>query len=859
MFLTPEQEIVANLSEGTHLVLAPPGTGKTDILSQRIKIAIDNGVDQKSMLCLTFTNRAAKEMNHRIQEKYGKSEIFIGNIHTFCLHFLKENHVLNNSNILLDEDESANVLQEAIQMYVDNEIATCKNRIVDIASFKRNLEKPIRDIKPYLLSQIICFINYSQKYKIPKELTFLKLPPKKNQPSQIQEITIENFFDEKFVSVLNKIASNYDFLKSNVNAVDFDDLLALTHNYLIENPIKNNLYKWLQIDEVQDLNPMQWHIINMIAEENAHKVYFGDYEQAIYSFLGAKFENLQNLEEKAQLHSFSQNFRSPQYILNLLVTYAKSELKPKWKRGPFSFSDEKPDKISLCFRHIEGTEEYESQFIVKKIIPNLPPEELKAILVRTNAQADIMASSLQSENYEIFKISGTDIFKYSIIKTTLAIMSVLVDRYSRSSWIRIFYELTNLKTLREARDFVVELFSNGFIPEDIIKGQFSILEDFHFGLENSRIVVFDTETTGLDTDNDDIIQIAAIEIINGKIGRTFEVFMDTDRDLTESEKIHHISKETLERYSIPAEIGLKQFLDFIGEDIVVAHNLPYDYSICKSNFERFGFSFNPKCNFYDTLDIAKRLYPDFPIYKLAYLIERLNVVGVNSHNALEDVKATANLIFKMFEETEILFEKRGVFLTDKKNIISFVVKNLQFIYSELEPYLKCEKSMSFLFSETMQMCHKIANFTKAQEYYKITNHMDHFIAPGNLKKNLEKHINDYNTYKEADLYTEKEKIVVSTIHKAKGLQFTNVIMPNCVDGNYPFIYSEDRSEDARLFYVGLSRSRKRLILSCSQLNSKKTIQIDDKFVNAPHKISPFIESIHSLLDYKYINLKDPKT
>ena len=347
MSFTAEQKIVANLDKGVHLVLAPPGTGKTDILSERIKIAVSNGVSEKKMLCLTFTNRAAKEMNQRILEKFGASKVFIGNIHTFSLHYLKERYVINNATIILDEDESNNILQEAIQRYISNQVQENKSRILDQKKYEEDLYQSIKDIKPYLLSQIISYLNYVLNHRLPEELTYLNLPVKPEHIANKVTPTFENSFSLEMRIRFQEITTIYNQIKASINGLDFDDLLALTYNYLIENPESENLYDWLQVDEVQDLNPLQWKIIDMISTPTAHKVYFGDYEQAIYSFLGAKIENLQALEEVAELHTFSQNFRSPPYVLNLLVKYAKNLLSPKWKKDPFSFSEEKPDKISL--------------------------------------------------------------------------------------------------------------------------------------------------------------------------------------------------------------------------------------------------------------------------------------------------------------------------------------------------------------------------------------------------------------------------------------------------------------------------------------------------------------------------------
>nr|WP_181715756.1 ATP-dependent helicase [Chryseobacterium sp.]QJS06480.1 ATP-dependent UvrD/REP helicase [Chryseobacterium sp.] len=855
MELTKEQEIVVSLSAGIHLVLAPPGTGKTDILSQRIQIALQNGVQPEKMLCLTFTNRASKEMNKRIEDRFGKTGVFIGNIHTFCLTFLKEKFIINNASLLLDEDEAKNILNESISSYIDDLIKSSLINTNDLTKFRHQLQKVFSDIKPYNLSQIISYLSYKEHYQLPDEVCYVELQKTQDQILKGIEPTFDNSYSITTQNHLREVARLYVKNKKEVNGIDFDDLLALSFKYLITNCHNENLYEWIQIDEVQDLNPLQWKIIEMISNENTHRVYFGDYEQAIYSFLGAKLSNLQTLEEVATLHTFSLNFRSPAYLLNLFVYFAKHFLKPKWKKDPIPFSDEKPDKISLCFREIGGTPYYENLYIVTKVLKNLPKDEVKAILLRTNKQADEIAEVMQSENLEFFKISGFDVFKYAIVKTTLAVMSVFNDQYSRASWIRIFYELTNLTTLKEARNFVVTSFSLGFTPKDIILDSLSVLEDFHTSLKRDRIIVFDTETTGLDTEDDDIIQIAGIEIINGKVEKLFEVFMNTAKSLEDSEKIHGISREHLDQFAISPQEGLQKFLDFVGDDIVVAHNLPYDYAIMKSNLRRYNLSFSSNITFFDSLDFAKRLYPDLPKYKLGYLLERLKIEGVNSHNALDDVKATANLLFKLFENNDHLFEKRSEFIESHKSVFKSSQKKLFFIYSDLEKFLYTTSALSFLFNKVLQYCLLEGKFVNPEDVKKITAHMDFHLQVDNLKKLLEENINNYSTYKETDLVTGNEKIIVSTVHKAKGLQFTNVIMPNCINGNYPFTFSKDHSEDARLFYVGMSRSRKRLIFTSCSDNEYRPKMVDNVLTYDQNELSDFTQYLMRLLDYKFIDVK----
>jgi len=96
------QKNIISLIIGRHIVLAAPGTGKTEILVQRILHALNQGVQPENMISLTFTNRAAKSMQNRVAKETSLDNIFIGNIHSFCLEFLKTNDVFKFGDILLN-------------------------------------------------------------------------------------------------------------------------------------------------------------------------------------------------------------------------------------------------------------------------------------------------------------------------------------------------------------------------------------------------------------------------------------------------------------------------------------------------------------------------------------------------------------------------------------------------------------------------------------------------------------------------------------------------------------------------------------------------------------------------------------
>lgn len=107
-----QKEVIA-LDSGYHLVLASPGCGKTDILAERVVRALSCGVSPDDMLCLTFTNRAARGMRSRILERLqtsGEMNLFVGNVHRFCSHYLFDNHVVARDTTVIDEQESLSIM-----------------------------------------------------------------------------------------------------------------------------------------------------------------------------------------------------------------------------------------------------------------------------------------------------------------------------------------------------------------------------------------------------------------------------------------------------------------------------------------------------------------------------------------------------------------------------------------------------------------------------------------------------------------------------------------------------------------------------------------------------------------------------
>ena len=785
MILSDEQSRIVELSKGGHIVLAPPGTGKTELLARRAEHALKIGIPQEKMVCLTFTNRAAKEMKDRIDERNPGNAIFVGNIHRFCSQFLFRRKLVPSFASLLDEAESLLLLNE-IKQSVGYKGATKNEALLRLHTYFSQREK-----------------GFSAE---------VLLPPTREEITSLEEDKI--------------ICGKYRKIKTENVLLDFDDLLTLAYASLKNDSSPSPCYSWVQADEAQDLNPLQWEIIRLICEDGAHKVFLGDYEQAIFSFMGAKIERLLAMEKDYELHTLGTNYRSPSYLLEIYNRYSEIHFPLQRRKNAIASEVVAPEDDDLLLLQVSGTKEDEAEKIVNALIPGLLKKSKgqTAILVRTNKSADLYSRLLQERGSEHFKISGQDLFHSRVVKDLLAFLFCLSDERDRASWFRLFHIFGGCASLREARGFVTGLFDEGMLPTDVLhESRRYPLEAFVNLAKNGRVVVFDTETTGLDTNRDDIVQIAAVEIVQGKIGREFEVYLKTDKSLEKTEPIHNISARYLEEHGIAPEDGFLRFASFVGGDPIAAHNLSFDKSILRTCLHRNSLDATSLqallgADSFDTIDLIRRLFPRRFSYTLADLLEDFSIFGENTHNALDDVKATVNLILHLLPKFEERAFSVRIRFQDEPHLEK-LRKKLSCFWLQCLQRLEVPTSLASIASEFLSFLEESAGYKMEardrENISKLLRHMEHRSGVHPLGWLLKERVPEYRYYREADLVLGDEQIIVSTVHKAKGLQFENVIIPECVDGVYPWWNSEGnkRNEDARVLYVAMSRAMERLILT----------------------------------------------
>ena len=885
---TPAQNSVININRGYNMVLAGPGCGKTDILAERIARASENGrVKLKDILCLTFTNRAARGMYDRIQKRLGEeaSDLFVGNIHRYCSHFLYDCSVIPAETAIIDENDAGEVNQseitdEEIETLIDYEVEAFSHMTlvslnwsivnnllgIDIhptGSTGKVTEKTGKKvitqckIKVQELEHLMYQVNnnhprkdliYKQLLETPLMKTYFPFYDDFREKCRTATYDEGQYASLQLIDQLFALAVKLRDYKEANKLLDFDDLLLRTYTaYSTDDEHQYQRFPWVQVDEIQDLSNFQISLVDLLTDTSKDFVvlYLGDEQQAIYSFMGASLDTLTMLKNRCQgnVYRLDKNFRSPKYLLDLYNEYAIKELHVDRDLLPAPKDDQAAGRYDIVL-HAYDSEASETMRIYNSIIPFLREDERKeertALLVPWNRDADEISDRLKQDGISHFKISGADTFQTVHIKTLLAHFNTVYNEFNIISWSRILKQTYAVDTYSQGRHMVEEMRKYAMTPDDLLRGDgATYLSDFCREYDNKEIVVFDTETTGVDIVNDDIVQIAAIKIRNGIIvpNSEFVIFLNTDKKIPL--RLGTKDNPMVEAYKHadkwPRKEGLMKFLDYIGNDILLGHNVKFDYNILIHNLVRYC-SLAENAFFRKTIDslkLAHLLHPKFRKFKLEFLIERLNLEGRNSHMADDDIMATYELVKRCRLESSKYLSPQMSFL--QKPEVKTAIEELAFSYKECYEHTKGQmfklrndddyaliSELEYADQILTQKCEilRVPRFDLVLTFLREDVLTDE--EPNCLFSHLSNHLMDMSTYREADICDSssmREKLFVSTVHKAKGLEFENVVVMRAVSGRYPHFSHrepEQQEEDKRLFYVAISRAMKKLIVSTGE-------------------------------------------
>ena len=805
-----KQQEVIDFYGGHALVLAAPGCGKTEILSQRVSIANKvYGVRFEDMLCVTFTNRASRNMKEKVEEviKEDVGKLFVGNLHRLCINFLYENEILPLDYGIIDDTDQAEIIEEisgreeAPQYFINGVLNYAAKKFEEEHSFPEGLKRKIDDQT----------VRYSYQY----------LP----------------------------LAQQYIQYKNENQVIDFDDILLMTYaemmkpNFKEQNP-QFSSYKWIQVDEVQDLTPLQLSIIEKLKDsEESTVVYLGDERQAIYSFLGADHGCILGISESCgkNIFNLSNNYRSPMYLLDMLNDYAKTVLKIGEDKLPSTTNNTIIDDGLQLINCMSDEQQARAMAMLARTIFLTQRDESIGLLVRTNKDAEDISNILDEHKIKHLTITKKDMFKLVNFKCLYGHFSVVVNDTRYSDWARLLYHTKVLKKLSESRRCIKKMRDICVSPTDLINYENSTYTiEFTKSYRSKEVVIFDTETTGLDVFNDDIIQIAAIKVRDGSVipGSEVDIIIRTDKAIPSKlknnlvnpmveeyeKRSQGINHYAYERFMEPQE-AFEFFINYVGDDELIGHNVNYDVHILENNVKRRtnGLRFNTPV-FWDTLKLSRMLDPNVKKHTLEGLLKLYHLEGTNSHNAMDDILATKSLAEycynKLLEkvDSQIAFIEHPVMKDIQKRILKYYYPLYQHTYSKLYSDRICDENT---FDVEFQYIYEQMVDSKYIEPIKMFDYMKALFNKVVIDKEndkyfnhqLTRHIYEFRTFYEADLYQNgiiTERLHIMTIHKAKGLEFDNVFVHNVTYGVFPHYRSTEPKEDAKVLYVAMSRAMKRV-------------------------------------------------
>ena len=866
MQFNAEQQRVIEATGGHHLVLAPPGCGKTAVLAERIVWAYQHGVPFHEMACLTFTNRAARSMKERIEQRLPEASLdgglFVGNVHRFCLHFLFDNKIVAEHTAVVDTDTSISIIsdymgEDELRVLDDNRSRQRYSQIINLQHLMYQCchEYPSqlmvhRDaLKPTLLKELC--VRFALPYTQASTIQlYLQSDDYRDEATGISQ-------EARQLMEMLYAARQYELYKKQNDLLDFEDLLLVTYDALRESrryegaetspksALELPKYRWLQIDEVQDLNPLQMALVDSFTTPDATVVYLGDAQQAIFSFMGAKTDTLTMLRQRCGEHfyNFYQNYRSPQYLLNIFNRYAQCQLgiDPSLLPTTTNESPRQSGDVMLMEAPTNVDEANMVARLVKKLYDDYP-EQTVAVVVAFNSDADEVSSALGKLPH--FKISGTDFFSTLPMRLLMAHLGVIHIEHDFIAWSHLLFGLQVYASCSAARQAVRKMMQLAITPADLLQyDKTTYVAEYVRTYEQQDIVIFDTETTGLDVVNDDVVQIAAIRVRQGKVVDSLNLFIETEKPIPPM--LGDVVNPLLEEYGrhphLPPAEALQQFCDFAKDAAILGHNATYDYQIMEHKMRRYAPQLSMAArwpSYLDTLKLAHLLHPRQPSYKLRDLLVQLHLEGQNSHLADDDIMATLSLAIECYERSRSIMGRQMEFLSHHRDKIRRLRLLYGPLYEEARQRLYSipndaaeDEKHSALSDELLHAYHYMLQLNVIPPLPKLdyavnyidTEMVDTTGRSGDTKlplaQLLQRHYAELCTLKEADLCgsrSMKERVFVSTVHKAKGLEFDSVIVYDAVEGKYPSVFASQEAiggEEARKFYVALSRARRRLIVT----------------------------------------------
>jgi len=410
--LNAKQKEAALHKNGPILIIAGAGTGKTSTLTHRILNLVKEGVPPSEILAITFTNKAAKEMQERVNEllakhgfdaglRYGDARPFIGTFHSLGVHILRARaqvFKLNKHFTIVDKNSASSLIREAVKEQGIDSKQFSPDRIAGVISRQK--------------SALVTLAQY--------------------------KADVGNAY---FPMIVSAVWERYERLLARESALDFDDLILKTVILLRDHPEVRreyqNRWKYIHIDEYQDTNAVQYEMARLLAGDTMNICAVGDGDQSIYSWRGANLQNILNFENDykgAQTILLEENYRSTQTILAVANDIIKKNTVRKEKN--LFTKNILGDKISLIESYDEGGEARAVGEKIKHLIDSGTDPEDIAVLYRANFQSRALEEAFLIMEIP-YQVLGIRFFERKEVKDILSYIRAGLNPESLSDIKRI--------------------------------------------------------------------------------------------------------------------------------------------------------------------------------------------------------------------------------------------------------------------------------------------------------------------------------------------------------------------------------------------------------------------------------------
>ncbi len=522
--LNDKQKEAVLCTDGPVLIIAGAGSGKTRVLTHRIAYLIkEKNIAPHEILAVTFTNKAADELKHRLKKLVGipAREMWVGTFHAICGRILRSN--------------------------------------IDKLGWDKNYVIYDSDDQRSLIKEVLKQLDYDdKKYKPAAVLDSIS-------KAKNELITVDGYLNKAIDFWEEKIAPCYRLYQEKLrknNAIDFDDMLMLTVELLQKHSSVREHYqerfKYVNIDEYQDTNHAQYMIAHLLSGKYGNICVVGDDDQSIYGFRGADIRNILEFESNypnAKVFKLEENYRSTKNILeaanNVIANNASRKEKQLWTKSSSG------EKITS---YLASDERDEARFMIgeiKKMSTKRPLGDM-AILYRTNAQSRVIEEVLLQNGlpYKIF--GGFRFYERKEIKDLLSLLKVVFNPCDKLSFFRVIGFMTEGIGKTTLKKIEIESEKNSGSIIDVLKslGQVQLAQKTRQSLSG---LVEKIEKIRSEVEGSSASKIVELAIEASGLVKSFEA-EGTEESLSRSENIKEFLSVAMEFEKNSDDISLGAFL-----------------------------------------------------------------------------------------------------------------------------------------------------------------------------------------------------------------------------------------------------------------------------------------------------------